>query len=311
MMMAGNGGGTKFQPAQVGTDVDKLDGQHGSYYQNATNINAGTLNTNYFSSYNDLVAESKIGTGALQVAYGNHSHGATASGNLVAFFDGALAAATDVGRFVTPYAGTIQSVYITVESKGTANSTIVDVHKNGTTIFTTQANRPTVAFNDVDGVASGTPDVTAVVAGDVITFDIDAIATGAEGLGIVVAMAYMNTETPVPETAIFTIEEDLTTTIGKLRVYNLTGVTKTITKVYLSVSNAPVGAAIIADVNKNGTTLFTTQTNRPQIAAAAYTGSTATIENNQWADGDYLTLDIDQVGSTSPGFNLTAHVVYL
>lgn len=63
-----------YAPAQVGTDVDKLDGHDGSFYQNADNITAGTMNTDRFSAYNDLVAESKIGTGATQVAAGNHSN---------------------------------------------------------------------------------------------------------------------------------------------------------------------------------------------------------------------------------------------
>ena len=65
---------TRYGPAQFGTDSDKLDGQHGSYYQNASNINAGTLPTDRFSAYADLEAESKIGTGATQVAGGTHTH---------------------------------------------------------------------------------------------------------------------------------------------------------------------------------------------------------------------------------------------
>ncbi|MGC9314642.1 MAG: beta strand repeat-containing protein [bacterium] len=59
-----------------GLDADQLDGQHGSYYRNASNINAGTLHTDRFSAYDDLVAESKIGTGSAQVASGDHDHDA-------------------------------------------------------------------------------------------------------------------------------------------------------------------------------------------------------------------------------------------
>jgi hypothetical protein len=46
--------------------ADQLDGQHGSYYQSATNINAGTLGNGYFSAYSDLTAEGYLdgGTGA-------------------------------------------------------------------------------------------------------------------------------------------------------------------------------------------------------------------------------------------------------
>lgn len=42
-------------------NADKLDGQHGSYYLNASNINAGTLSTDRYSAYADLQAENKIG----------------------------------------------------------------------------------------------------------------------------------------------------------------------------------------------------------------------------------------------------------
>jgi hypothetical protein len=41
---------------------------------NASNITTGTLHTDRFSAYPDLVAEGKIGTGSSQVAAGNHTH---------------------------------------------------------------------------------------------------------------------------------------------------------------------------------------------------------------------------------------------
>jgi hypothetical protein len=55
-------------------NTTQLNNQPASYYQNASNINIGTLGTNYFSAYADLVAESKIGTGSGQVAAGDHNH---------------------------------------------------------------------------------------------------------------------------------------------------------------------------------------------------------------------------------------------
>lgn len=50
--------------AGSGLDADLLDGQEGSYYLNATNINAGTLGTGYFSAYSDLTAESYLNNDA-------------------------------------------------------------------------------------------------------------------------------------------------------------------------------------------------------------------------------------------------------
>jgi len=52
--------GTRFDVQEgsgSGLDADMLDGRHGTYYQDASNINAGTLAVDYFSAYTDLVAE--------------------------------------------------------------------------------------------------------------------------------------------------------------------------------------------------------------------------------------------------------------
>ena len=43
--------------ADSALDADLLDGQHGSYFLNATNVNAGTLGTAYYSAYSDLSSE--------------------------------------------------------------------------------------------------------------------------------------------------------------------------------------------------------------------------------------------------------------
>ncbi|GAV21621.1 phage tail-collar fiber domain-containing protein [Carboxydothermus pertinax] len=77
-----------------------------------------------------------------------------------------------------------------------------------------------------------------------------------------------------------------------------------ITRVKIYSDTAPTGADLIIDLNKNGTTIFTTQTNRPKVVAGTNAGvDVTTIEVNTLAPGDRLTLDIDQVGSTTPGGN--------
>lgn len=110
--------------------------------------------------------------------------------------------------------------------------------------------------------------------------------------------------------ALFTVSGDLTVSSNPLRIPFYMGRSVTIDGVYLIVETAPVGASIIVDVNKNGTTIFTNQSNRPQIASGNTTGNTTTIDVSTVSDGDYLTMDIDQIGSTTPGANLTVVVVY-
>ena len=104
------------------------------------------------------------------------------------FIEGSLTVTAGVGGvYISPDGRTIDSVYIHCKDPGTAATTTVDVHKNGTTIFTTQANRPQLAWDDANSVAkSGAPDITSMVENDVLTFDIDAMGTGAEDLTITV-----------------------------------------------------------------------------------------------------------------------------
>lgn len=96
---------------------------------------------------------------------------------------------------------------------------------------------------------------------------------------------------------------------GTLKVPNTTGRTLTLRPVRIDVSTAPTGAALIVDVNKNGTTIFTTQANRPQCAVSAVTGTSATPDVTSWAAGETLTVDIDQIGSTVAGGGLTVTIL--
>lgn len=78
----------------------------------------------------------------------------------------------------------------------------------------------------------------------------------------------------------------------------------TIGDITIRAATAPTGASIIVDVNKNGTTVFTTQANRPTIAAAGNVSGQKVPDVTSLSIGDYLTVDIDQVGSTIAGADL-------
>lgn len=109
------------------------------------------------------------------------------------------------------------------------------------------------------------------------------------------------------QTFVFTKQGSLSVASGVSRLY--LDESYVIYQVRASVNTAPTGASIIVDVNKNGTTIFTTQSRRPTIAASGFTATNGTpIEVTALAAGDYLTIDIDQVGSTIPGSDLTVNV---
>ena len=81
-----------------------------------------------------------------------------------------------IAKWIAPFACTILSARVANGAGVVTGDLIVDVNKNGTTIFTTQANRPKVTSGNANGVgASATPDVTSLVAGDRLTVDLDAV----------------------------------------------------------------------------------------------------------------------------------------
>jgi hypothetical protein len=83
----------------------------------------------------------------------------------------------------------------------------------------------------------------------------------------------------------------------------------TILGVRARVYTSPTGSSILVDVNKNGTTIFTTQGNRPSIAASGNASSYVTNMNvTSLSAGDYLSVDVDQVGSTNAGSHMTVVV---
>ena len=89
----------------------------------------------------------------------------------------------------------------------------------------------------------------------------------------------------------------------------------TISRVDLIVSTAPTGAEIIVDIERstdsgaNWVTIFTNTANRPQIAAAAKTGNTTTIDIPSGTGLTHLyRAKISQVGSTIAGADLSVIV---
>ena len=70
------------------------------------------------------------------------------------------------------------------------------------------------------------------------------------------------------------------------------------------VQTAPTGASLSLRVNKNGSSIAT-----PSIADGATSGSLTGLTETMNA-GDYLTVDITQVGSTVAGSNLSLVIVY-
>lgn len=105
---------------------------------------------------------------------------------------------------------------------------------------------------------------------------------------------------------VFTVPGVLSTGSGNARFYIPGPIT--LSNIRASVSSAPIGSDIIIDVNKNGTTVFTNQNSRPKIFVGTTTCPTATPAVTSLIAGDYLSVDIDQVGSIFAGSYLTVQI---
>lgn len=104
---------------------------------------------------------------------------------------------------------------------------------------------------------------------------------------------------------VFTVPGGLSVGQGKAKLVFPGAVT--LSKIRASVGTAPLGSEITIDVNKNGTTVFTNQANRPKIYAGEST-VTAIPAVTIISPEDYLTIDIDSVGSVFGGENLTVQI---
>jgi hypothetical protein len=85
----------------------------------------------------------------------------------------------------------------------------------------------------------------------------------------------------------------------------------TITFVTAAVTTAPTGSTAIIDLNKAGTTMYTTQGNRPTIAVSGNSVTASLPDVTTWAAGDLLAIEVDQKGSSTAGANLTVCIGYV
>ena len=87
--------------------------------------------------------------------------------------------ATEIGRgiILAPYSGMILEISSTAETAPISGNLIVDINKNGTTIFTNQSNRITILEGQEDDFGR-IPDITTFNKYDKFTMDIDAIGSG-------------------------------------------------------------------------------------------------------------------------------------
>lgn len=101
------------------------------------------------------------------------------------YLDGYITTGSNVAaEYVSPRDQIIEKVIFKVKGLGTTGTSIVDINLNGASIFST---RPTIQYNDLDGIDIVVPNTTSISQNDVLTLDIDSFAqeTDSWSVGVV------------------------------------------------------------------------------------------------------------------------------
>lgn len=86
----------------------------------------------------------------------------------------------------------------------------------------------------------------------------------------------------------------------------------TIVGVRANVNTAPVGSTIIVDINEGGVSIFSTNLSIDASEKTSVTAaSAAVISDTSIANDAEVTIDIDQIGSSTAGKGLKVHIYYI
>lgn len=95
-------------------------------------------------------------------------------------------------RWVAPFDGEVVNVIATVGTAPTGDDLIIDLEKNGTTVFSTTANKPTVEATKKTSALSARPDVPRFAAGDVLAINVTQVGSTVAGSDLDVVVQYLN-----------------------------------------------------------------------------------------------------------------------
>lgn len=205
-----------------------------------------------------------------------------------------------------------------LDSSGEFSATLIasddpDINPTGWTYQATfQVNDVTIEpFNFIAG-SDQVIDITDII--PVASSSGDAVARGESAYQAWLGQGNTGTEQDFLNTlkvtgligGLYTVKGNITTGVGSLRVYNDSGSTATISSVRASVGVAPVGRSIIVDAKVNDVSIFPTSP-KPTITAGTNTGL-AVPDTPNWPSGGYITIDVLQVGLSTPGADLVVSV---
>jgi hypothetical protein len=107
-------------------------------------------------------------------------------------------------------------------------------------------------------------------------------------------------------------DEATNLTTGTAKVTFRAPYAMTVTAVKANVNTAPAGSTIIVDINEEGTSILGTKLSIDASEKTSVTAaSAATITDSTIANDAEMTIDIDQIGSSTAGKGLKVHIYYI
>lgn len=221
---------------------------------------------------------------------------------------------TNKETFRMPADMTLKEVYISVTTPPSGSSIIVDVNRNGTTVFTTTANVAIAAGSEYGSTTALA--ITGLSKNDEISVDFDQVGSLTPGTGLkawLIGEYVVNFSQPFEMGAALSDAKttDITAVTGIDEIEAPVAFTLTEVRIFTNTLYGPSGSSIIVDVNTNGTSVFTSSATQPTISSGTYQGNSTSISDSKKniSKGTIFSFDIDQVGSVTAGRGLKASII--
>ena len=212
--------------------------------------------------------------------------------------------------FRMPLAFTIECIKASVTTAPSGAPIIIDITKNGTSIFAANSGISIDSGEETSSTSSSAYGLTTSYIGsdDEIIIDVTQVGSIVPGTGLKV---YFVGQTAQYQTFIIACSNETSnlatsTAAATFRVpfgYN-------ITDVKASLTTASSGSDVIVDVNSNGESIFSSllYIDASETTSTTATSSVAITGSSVSADAE-ITIDIDQVGSITPGTGLKVYLI--
>lgn len=103
--------------------------------------------------------------------------------------------------------------------------------------------------------------------------------------------------------ALVGIPGEATVSDSKLKLFNITGSKRSLLKALVNLGSAPSGSSLIIAIKVDGSTKLTVT-----VPSGTDTVQADFPPNSDWDDGQYISCSITQVGSSSPGADISVHI---